>query len=176
MGFMSSIGDTLGNSLQGQVQGMPDPNNPDSLQMANTIGNFAQGLPQGFMPTPQFGPRTGIGMPVERPAPVMGQNPAEQTQQMANNPIYGQSSPFQPPQPVPQPVQQNNMVSGGGKSVGAPSMPFINKPGYVSDTEQPLQGTPMQAPGSVFQGGLRPAPRNFRPPTNRASPRSFLRR
>jgi hypothetical protein len=60
---------------------------------------------------------------------LAGQNPvAQQTQQMANNPIYGQGSPFQPPMPNPgMPVQSPGQpgfgpapigggISGGGKS------------------------------------------------------------
>ena len=117
-----------------------------------------------------------------------GYNPvADQTQQMANNPVYGQNSPFQPPMPQP---QQNPNVSVGfgpapidtnmsfGKNMGS-MIPPAQQP-VINPQQNPLQGTPMQGPGQMvggpvgkpimnqpnpaYQGGLRPAPRNYRPP------------
>jgi hypothetical protein len=52
-----------------------------------------------YQARPDLGPNVGFGagLPMQS-----GQNPvAEQTQQMANNPIYGQESPFQPPRQQP---------------------------------------------------------------------------
>ena len=176
----------------------------------------------------------GNGMPVQSPgqpgfgpAPIQGQNPvAEQTQQMANNPIYGQGSPFQPPMPNPtQPMMNPNVSkgfgpapidtniseswlppgqgiwygpptdfnapptqpsSGGGKSIGSGFMGTVvnslgnqlgNQIQGMADRAPSQQGNvlgsalanvarqfPSQIVNQSFQGGLRPAPRNYRPP------------
>lgn len=177
---------------------------------------------------------------------------AQQTQQQTANPIYGQSSPFQPPpvgmmqnftgegaQPQPIGMMQNFVGEGaqpgmrpgvekgfgpapidggsmGGKSMGGgmfipdPRVGFGGSVGYGYD--DPMRGNPLQGPGQLvggpagkpilggntpqpvpmmqgfpepapmktrlqdiarpgldttasgFQGGLRPAPRNYRPP------------
>lgn len=131
---------------------------------------------------------------------LAGQNPvAEQTQQMANNPIYGQGSPFQPPMPN---ADMNPNVSKGfgpapidtnmsfGKNMGSAAfLPMFYKvnsmvndvfgnqtPNTANQSPTP-QGNilgnslansasqlPNQAVNESFQGGLRPAPANYRPP------------
>jgi hypothetical protein len=171
---------------------------------------------QGNLP-----PNVSIGY---GPAPIDG-GIAGQTQQQTNNPIYGQSSPFQPPpvgmmqnftggghtgdtgmrpgvekgfgmpptrlQDIAQPGYDDPVSSGGfGKAMG--SLPFLPGPmgqagaqflGGVGQLAggpagQPiLGGTPMQGRGQLvggpvdkpitnpsYQGGLRSAPRNYRPP------------
>ena len=164
-----------------------------------------------FVPRPDIGP--GIGYGFENPIPNDGTNPvADQTQQMANNPVYGQQSPFQPPQPNPglppnvgigggpAPIDgMGNMGFGkgmGGGMFGLPPGVGIGLP-YDMPQTPPLQGTPMQGSGGQlvggpagkpitnpvsnarqvpiqqtqpqqrFAGGLRPAPRNYRPPVRR---------
>jgi len=95
----------------------------------------------------------GLGLPMEP-----GQNPvADQTQQMANNPIYGQQSPFQP--------QQNRNVGigfgpapidsgmGGGKSFGGGMLPPNFGIGLPMEPYQPnpLEGSPI---ADIGGGGL----------------------
>lgn len=133
----------------------------------------------------------GVGMDYRNLA-----NPvADQTQQMANNPIYGQESPFQPPRQQPgMPAviggdDPMNMNMGFGKGMGMMPGQMAGGPagrpifrGFPMEPYQPnpLQGTPMQQMpqpmmppgGSVgqqprFTGGLRPAPRNYRAPVRR---------
>ena len=206
--------------------------------LQGSLGN-TPGLNGGntnFLPTPGLGPSVGIGY---GPAPVSGTNPvADQTQQMANNPIYGQQSPFQPAQPNPGPApigDTGNMgfgkgmgsngqlgnpggyIDGGmgfGKAFGHgpyPAIPIGPNPIPIDGTN-PLQGTPIfggvpshpvqgiqqpvsnarqvpiqqpvsnarqvpiQQPQQNFSGGLKPAPRNYRPPQSGGNLRSVLGR
>ena len=153
---------------------------------------------------------------------------------MAANPVYGQSSPFQPPRNVgngqlqslatrgvdpiagfpysgapqgpgqlaggPAAIDTGNM--GFGKSMAGPAMALSMMPGAAPLAAQMLTGNNplMQGPGQMaggpaainqqgpgqlaggpaavggpqFQGGLRPAPRNYRPPMRRQYPRSLI--
>lgn len=115
---------------------------------------------------PGFGPA-----PMPMPQPELPPAPApiaEQVQQQIANPVYGQSSPFQPPMQMP-PVQQL-----------PPTMPYTPRPDLAPDVgfgvptqpasmfrPMPDMGRPnigIGRPTEPFMGGLRPAPRNFRPP------------
>jgi hypothetical protein len=190
-------GDDVGNTISPQQQynmysnvlfGTP-PSGYTPNFGAPTQRPIGIGMPVERPGQPGFGPAPIDGQnpiysepsPFQPPAPMPNPTPSFQTtyQQMGYNSLEAmkdatdpnwRNSPAQPgfgPAPI---------SGGGGKSMGGRPGPFINKPGYVSGTEQPLQGTPMQAPSSVFQGGLRPAPRNFRPPARRGNLRSFFRR
>lgn len=84
---------------------------------------------QGNLP-----PNVSIGY---GPAPIDG-GIAGQTQQQANNPIYGQSSPFQPPPPVG--MMQN--FTGGGHTGDTGMRPGVEKgfgmpPNRLQDIAQP---------------------------------------
>ena len=192
---------------------------------------------------------SGPGQLAGGPAAI-GNPVAEQTQQMAANPVYGQNSPFQPPRNVgsgqlqslatpgydpivgfpygspgrmvggpapigqmpgqlaggPAPIDTGNM--GFGKSMAGPAMALSMMPGAAPLVGQMLQGPGQlaggpaaiaqgpgqlaggpaaiqQGPGQIaggpapvggpqFQGGLRPAPRNYRPPMRRQYPRSLI--
>lgn len=163
------------------------------------------------------------------------QSPGQQTQQQAQNPIYGQNSPFQPPAPpvggggffggkggfgnigqvypggggaggppmatpgqdptgfpgqvYPGGMQQmidaqtnflNNKIGSPGTINGvpyhplSPPQPIPGGPGTINGVPVPRSGLgylgPIMQPITAqtqqqFQGGLRPPPRNYRPPT-----------
>jgi hypothetical protein len=232
-----------------------------AMPIMGDMGQAIGGSLGGNLP-PNVG--VGFGMPANG-----GQNPvADQTQQMANNPIYGQQSPFQPPSNSGQTQQNPNvgigfgMPADGGKSgFGGidwfgpkydPSMggnqqlfdeynkqaqqdsylTFARQAGYQygggyqnwlknqQNTQggllngpqlgggpagqppitNPLQGGPLGGPqlgggpagqppitnqprqqpqpqpNPQYGGGLRPAPRNYRPPQRGGNLRSFMQR
>jgi len=121
----------------------------------------------------------GIGMPYEAPV-------ADQTQQMANNPIYGQESPFQPPMPTQTPAAPIDSSSTGGKSMGdgavwqiantlgnqlgsqiqsmASQSPNTQSNVLGNALANTVQQLPNQVINTAFSGGLKPAPANYRPP------------
>ena len=92
----------------------------------------------------------------------------------------------------PAPIDTGNM--GFGKSMAGPAMALSMMPGAAPLVGQMLQGPGQlaggpaaiqQGPGQIaggpapvggpqFQGGLRPAPRNYRPPMRRQYPRSLI--
>lgn len=171
MGFMSTIGDVMGNTMANGIQQMAGDN-----PLAGGIADVTRTLPRQIIGNPSVG--MGVGMDYRS---LPGVNPvAEQTQQMANNPIYTETSPFQPPQAQTQPLQANPLggqaavgggSSGGGKAMGmmpgqlvggAFGKPIFRGPAMEPYQPNPLQGTPMAQP--QFTGGLRPAPTNYRPP------------
>lgn len=139
----------------------------------------------------ELGRPVGIGMPMEN--------------QMAQNPIYGTDSPFQPPAPGQMDAGFNTNMGifgngmGFGKGIGGMipqqaygmygngqpffgSNPLQGAPANGLTTMSPSVGTPtptMPAPPTQrpigigmpmepgqqqFTGGLRPAPRGYRPP------------
>lgn len=123
---------------------------------------------------PGFGPA-----PMPMPQPELPPSPApiaEQVQQQIANPIYGQSSPFQPPMQMPQPMPEPPQMMPPQMP---PTMPYTPRPdlgpdvGFGVPTQPPSMFRPMPdmgrpigigRPTEPFTGGLRPAPRNFRPP------------
>lgn len=123
MGFFSSLSNQIGDA-----QGVPPAE----------MDNFAPG--SNYRQAPGQRPGVEIGSPGGMMPPQNLADIGQQTQQMANNPVYGQSSPFQPPQQpiggnffdalskslgMPQNTQPNNSIpnpgivgSGGGKMMG----------------------------------------------------------
>lgn len=201
-GVIPAIADFTANTMMGNEQ---------------PVDYFGSGYGGPYQARPDLGPNVGFGSGL----PMPGYNPvADQTQQQIANPIYGQSSPFQPPMPaqgIP-PVQAGG-VSGGGKTMDAlnefnlQTQAAGGMPMMEPYQPNPLQGTPMQRPGQlvggpvgrpiigqpggviggspqrrgqlvggpvgrpivnqpgqpggVIGGGLKPAPRNYRPPVRR---------
>ena len=135
------------------------------------------------------------------------QSPGQQTQQQAQNPIYGQNSPFQPPAP---PIgggygggkggfgSIGQVYPGGGGAGGPPlAIPGQDPTGFpgqvypggmqqMIDAQTNFLNNKIGSPGTIngvpyhplsppqpitaqtqqqFQGGLKPPPRNYRPPT-----------
>ena len=126
-----------------------------AMPIMGDMGQAIGGSLGGNLP-PNVG--VGFGMPADG-----GQNPvADQTQQMANNPIYGQQSPFQPPSNSGQTQQNPNVGIGfgmpadggmfGGKSGFGGMLPFFNNPqlpggpGGQFPITNPLQGGPLNGP------------------------------
>lgn len=116
---------------------------------------FMSTMPIGDM-SAMFGGPQMYGGPAEQP--ILG-GIAGQTQDQIANPIYGGSSPFQPPQAVggPAPIDNNmGAISSGGKGMGM--LPFI--PGPMGEAAMQgigqLTGGPAGQPilgGTPMQGG-----------------------
>lgn len=129
------------------------------MSMSAAPMDFYGGMSNAINASPKnmYNPNAGMGVGMDYRNLT---NPvADQTQQMANNPIYGQESPFQPPRQQPgmpaviggdDPMGMNMGFGKGmgmmpGQMVGGPAGRPIFR-GFPMEPYQPnpLQGTPMQ--------------------------------